>query len=267
MRSVIYLYIILIVNLENSINLGKQIVHSVNHLLWPAACLSCRRSISENSNGLCKNCWTEMLTCVGGDYCPRCGCDVSRYAIVEGTCPRCQGLKIHFDKIARAGIYSGSLRNMILKFKHDRTELRESLGGLINSALQASTFANDIDMLVPVPLHWLRRLTRGYNQSLLIAKQLKPRGVKIKGVINDDLVRIRNTKQQAGCTTFTKRAKNVAGAFAVRKSHPFTGKNVCLVDDIKTSGATLNECARVLKQAGAAKVYAAVITIAGQDSR
>jgi ComF family protein len=152
---------------------------------------------------------------------------------------------------------------MILKFKHDRTELRESLGQLIKSALENCEFADDIEMLVPVPLHWLRRLARGYNQSLLIAKQLKRRGFRIVA----DLVRIRNTRQQSGCTTFNKRAKNVAGAFAVRKGHPFTGKNICLVDDIKTSGATLNECARVLKQTGAAKVYAAVIAIAGQDSR
>lgn len=149
---------------------------------------------------------------------------------------------------------------MILKLKHDRAELKVTLGRLTKSALESSDFANDIDMLVPVPLHWLRRLSRGYNQSLLIAKQLKQPGVKI----NDSLVRIRNTKQQTDCTTFNKRAKNVAGAFAVRVGHPFAGKNICLVDDIKTSGATLSECAKVLKQAGAAKVFAAVIAVAGQ---
>ncbi len=255
-------------NLEKLINLSREVVRSVNHLLWPAVCLSCRCSISEDSNGLCSDCWSDMLTCVGGDYCPRCGCDVSQYAIIEGTCPQCQGLEIHFDKIARAGVYAGSLRSMILRLKHDRTELRESLGQLTNSALEASTFASDIEMFVPVPLHWLRRLARGYNQSLLIAKQLKRQGVKIKGVkINDDLVRIRRTRQQASYTTFPQRIKNVAGAFAVREGHPFTGKNICLIDDIKTSGATLNECAKVLKEAGAVKVFAIVIAVAGQDSR
>jgi competence protein ComFC len=201
-----------------------------------------------------------MLTYVGGEYCRRCGCDVSQYAVVGGTCPQCQGLEIHFDKITRAGVYAGSLRSMVLRLKHDRTELRESLGQLVKSALESSGFADDIDTLVPVPLHWLRRLARGYNQSLLIAKQLKQQGVKIV----TDLVRIRNTRQQAGCTSPAQRAKNVAGAFAVRRGHPFAGKNICLIDDIKTSGATLNECAKVLKEAGAAKVFAAVIAVAGQ---
>jgi ComF family protein len=134
------------------------------------------------------------------------------------------------------------------------------LGRLADSAFQGSPFHDRIDLLVPVPLHWTRRLARGYNQSLVLAKRLKPPGTKI----STELVRMRRTKMQPVMATEAARRRNVAGAFAVRKGHPFNGKTICLIDDIKTTGATLNECARIIKQAGAAKVYAVVLAIAGQ---
>jgi ComF family protein len=111
-----------------------------------------------------------------------------------------------------------------------------------------------------VPLHWTRRLRRGYNQSQLLAKQLhQPRAR-----ISTDLVRVRRTRAQPQVATPAARARNVAGAFVVRYGHGFAGRRVCLVDDIKTSGATLNECAKALKEAGAARVYALVLAVAGQ---
>jgi ComF family protein len=149
---------------------------------------------------------------------------------------------------------------MILAFKNDRTELDSILGFLADTALQASAFGEKIDFLVPVPLHWMRKLIRGYNQSHILAKKLNSHSAKI----NTDLVRIRYTKQQPMMTSPAKRRKNVAGAFAVRCAHKFSGRNICLIDDIKTTGATLNECAKVLKAAGANKVFALVLAVAGQ---
>ena len=182
--------------------------------------------------------------------------------MLQGTCPDCQGKEIHFDQIARSGVYSEALRKMILAFKSaGRTELDAVLGFLAGSALQGSDFCNDIDFFVPVPLHWWRRLVRGYNQSHIIAGKLKRPEAKI----NTDLVRIRHTRLQPTMASPAARAKNVAGAFAVRYGHKFTGKNICLIDDIKTTGATLNECAKTLKQAGAAKVFALVLAVAGQN--
>jgi len=83
-------------------------------------------------------------------------------------------------------------------------------------------------------------------------------------MISTDLVRVRRTKFQPTMTTPAARARNVAGAFAVRKGHSFAGRTICLVDDIKTTGATLNECAKTLKEAGAAKVFGLVLAVAGQ---
>lgn len=149
---------------------------------------------------------------------------------------------------------------MILAFKDGHTELDSLISSLADAALGGSSFCDEIELFVPVPLHWWRRLIRGYNQSVVIAKKLNHPTAKI----STDLVRIRRTKLQTAMVSPTLRARNVAGAFAVRDGHGFAGRTVCLVDDIKTTGATLNECARTLKEAGASKVFALVLAVAGQ---
>jgi len=233
----------------------------LNQLVWPAVCINCREKISETEKILCKDCWDQLLFSTSGDYCPRCGRDVSKYALLEDACPDCRGKKFHFDRITRTGVYAEALRKMILAFKNGRTELDCILNFLANSALQGSRFINNIDFFVPVPLHWSRRLARGYNQAFVLAKKLKhPRAT-----VNTDLVRIRRTKTQPLMASPAARIRNVAGAFAVRRDHNFTGRNICLVDDIKTTGATLNECTKTLKKAGASKVFALVLAVAGQN--
>lgn len=236
----------------------------LSQLLWPAVCGVCNEAIGDTDKDLCPRCWNEILTCTAGGYCPRCGRDVvSQYGLIGGACAVCREQKSHLDGIARAGVYADALQHMILAFKHDRSEMACILAPLADAALQGSRFYNDIDLLVPVPLHWTRRLRRGYNQSHIIAKRLSHPRARV----STDLVRVRQTGAQPQMPTPAARARNVAGAFAVRNRHDFAGKIVCLVDDIKTSGATLNECAKTLKDAGAVKVYALVLAVAGQNLR
>lgn len=237
----------------------RATVEGVNQLLWPAVCANCSQSIAADTD-LCQGCWDQLLTCTAGEYCPRCGRDASRYGLVGGVCPACQGQSVEFDGIARAGVYTETLQQMILAFKNGRSELDVILGRLADSAFQGSPFYERIDLLVPVPLHWTRRLSRGYNQSHLLAKRLNHPTARIC----TDLVRVRRTKPQPAVATPAARARNVREAFAVRPDHRFTGKTICLIDDIKTTGATLNECARTLKDAGAANVYALALAVAGQ---
>ena len=240
--------------------LGILAWHSLNQLLWPAVCINCRRSTSETDRGLCQDCWDRLLACAGGDYCRRCGRDASKFALVQGTCPDCQGREIYFDSIARCGVYGQALQTMILGFKNGKTELDSVLSFLANAALEGSGFSAEIELFVPVPLHWSRRLARGYNQSCILAAKLRHPTARI----STDLVRIRRTRLQPVAASAVARARNVAGAFAVRRGHDFTGRRICLIDDIKTSGSTLNECARVLKQAGASRVFSLVLAVAGQ---
>jgi len=171
-------------------------------------------------------------------------------------------MPLHFDGIARVGLYCGTLRQMVLAFKNGRAEYDAPLARLAQAALEGVEFSGKIELFVPVPLHWSRRLVRGYNQSALLARRIAGKS----NLVSTDLVRVRRTRPQSQMTSVRQRAENVADAFAVRADHHFTGRTICLVDDVKTSGATLNECARTLKQAGAANVFAVVVAVAGQDN-
>jgi len=182
--------------------------------------------------------------------------------MLQGACGACRDEDLHVDGIARAGVYGGVIRELILRFKNGRTDLDGVMATLVAATFDGSGWQDDVDLVVPVPLHWRRRLARGYNQSAILAGSLRARGLGL----STDLVRIRHTKQQPAMASPASRRRNVAGAFAVRKGHPFAGRRICLADDVKTTGATLNECARVLKEAGAQRVYAVVLAVAGQEN-
>mgnify|MGYP000275531596 CR=1 FL=1 len=235
---------------------------AAGQLLWPLACEACGRAIEPGGEGLCEACWQGLLSCTAGSYCRACGLDAGSFGMLEDGCARCRERRPVYDGIARAGVYASTLRDLVLAMKfHDRPELAARLAQWMEAALAAAPFAGRLDAFVPVPLHWRRRLARGFNQSFLLACRLA-RG---RAPVNTDLVRVRHTPSQWTLST-TRRRGNVAGAFAVRRDHDFSGRTLCLVDDITTSGATLNECARVLKQAGAAAVYAVVAAVAMQDT-
>jgi competence protein ComFC len=239
----------------------SRLLESVNHLLWPTICLGCRTRKDDLDTFLCGDCWEDLMAACGGDYCPHCGRQASPFGRIGDRCGDCHDRQLAFDGIARAGVYGGSLRQIILSMKfQDRGELAEPLVRILNAALQSAFFADSIDWFVPVPLHWRRRLSRGFNQSRLLAKGL----VHPTAAVNTDLVRVRNTPTQWSLDP-AQRRRNVRGAFAVRQGHKFSGKRCCIVDDITTSNATLNECAAVLRQAGADKVYALVVAVAMQD--
>jgi competence protein ComFC len=222
--------------------------------------MNCRAIVFQDDSLLCKACWDDLLSCTGGEYCPGCGHEVSSYAVIGGSCARCVDRSFYFDGIVRCGIYTTCLQEMVLAFKKDRTELAGVLGPLVKSAFAGSPVRERVDLLVPVPLHWTRRLARGYNQAHVIAKHLQNPHIRICRALK----RVRRTPYQPTVETFRARHKNVLGAFSVRRESTVRDRIICLVDDIKTSGATLNECAKVLKQAGAKEVYALVLAVAGQ---
>lgn len=237
-----------------------SLLRSLRQTAWHNYCRCCQAAICEDEEHFCCDCWQNLRICVVDSYCLRCGRELSVFARLPSGCGFCRQENFHFDSIACAGVYKPPLSSLIVKFKlADRTYLLEPLLNLAQDAIVRSEFPEPADFIVPVPLHWRRRFQRGFNQSALISKGLRFSDAKF----NTDLVRIRYTRQQTELTV-AARAKNVKGAFAVRKGHNFKGRNICLVDDVKTTGATLNECAKVLKEAGANKVFAFVLAVAGQ---
>lgn len=225
-------------------------------LLWPPQCRLCG-AFPEEGTFLCSRCWEGLSEVTGQDYCRRCGRSVGPFGHLPDGCGRCEQERILTDGLLRAGRYDSVLRQMLLCLKfQEMTEWADFLGPMLQSVFQTRLWG-PVDYLVPVPLHWVRRFARGFNQSFLLAKKMAEPGLPIR----QDLVRIRYTRRQWNLTS-AQRRRNVKGAFTVRRGHPFQGKVVCLVDDITTSHATLNECARVLKRAQAQKVYALVAAVA-----
>ncbi|MBI3698328.1 MAG: ComF family protein [Acidobacteria bacterium] len=164
-------------------------------------------------------------------------------------CGLCRGGLTGFDWGRGYGIYEGPLERVIQLLKYDRMrplarELALRMANLVGEA-------GRVDLLAPVPLHRKRQWERGFNQAELLASELgRICGIPVDGVL---LRRERATETQTGLA-HNQRRLNVRGAFAARR--PVEGRHVALVDDVITTGATMSECARVLKQAGAARVVA-----------
>lgn len=238
-------------------------LEGLDTLLFPPHCILCQTPIQRDDDGFCRVCWQELNRCVGADYCRRCGRNASPFGIVNGRCGACQDEEFAFDGVIRAGLYESALRSLVLAFKfRQRTEYARRISGMMKNALAVSGVTRSIDYYVPVPLHWRRRLERGFNQALYLSRGVCPSPARI----STDLVRMRYTQRQWNLNE-AQRRRNVKNAFAVRRGHPFKGKIIALVDDITTSGATLTECAKTLKEAGADKVYAVVAAAAYHDNR
>jgi ComF family protein len=162
------------------------------------------------------------------------------------------------DEVFAYGVFEEPLRELVHLFKYGGvTALARPLGRLLRLAVPRD---RGFDLIVPTPLHWRRRWTRGYNQAMLLARELAP-ALGLKPV--NALRRTRATSTQAGLSRTARRA-NVAGAFVVRDPSRIHGRRVLLVDDVMTTGATLRACAAALKRAGARSVSIAVLARAGR---
>ena len=242
--------------------LARVLGEGIGHLLWPRLCLNCKTPTPVKQGTLCQSCWGDILACTAGQYFPTCGLDGSAYAVFDRRCPQCVNERFHFDQLLRCGVYDLGFRDMILAFKNGRTEMDTVLGPMAGHMLQGHPLAGEIQVFVPVPLHWTRRMGRGYNQAQLLARALRFRGIPVSMTLK----RKRRTLPQPVAGSVGARRRNVEGAFAVGRPASIQGRCVCVVDDIKTTGATLSECARILRQAGAKRVYVLVLAVAGQRS-
>ena len=183
---------------------------------------------------------------IGDQCCPVCG----NIIFAPGECSRCREQKPFFTRMRSWALYLGPVRNMVhrLKYKGD-ISLGEAVAGPLVADIQRIGW--EIDVVAPVPLSLARMAERGYNQAALIAFPVAiglhiPYQAKL-------LSKIRHTRSQVGLS-YDDRWSNVVDAFSVEPGK-VNGKRVLIIDDVTTSGATLNECARALMSAGADKVY------------
>ena len=145
-----------------------------------------------------------------------------------------------------------------MKYEHN-FRIGKTLGKLLGDKLQNEFHNQNVDLILPVPLHHLKKSERGYNQSFYIAKGVNR---KLNLTLDERSVkRIKYTETQTSMNS-REREKNIAGAFRVKRTNNISGKNILIIDDVITSGNTVSEFGRILKENGAVTIYAASIAIA-----
>ena len=234
----------------------RVFLHGLSHLIWPYRCLVCHAELGSELGWFCVGC-QSVLTDDRAETCPRCASTVGPHTDLSAGCFRCRKIKFHFESATRLGLYDGTLREVVLKMKQEQGELLAyRLGEFWGQVHRERFLQHDPQVLVPIPLHWHRRWTRGYNQSEEIARGLAKS--LCLPLWNRCLIRTRATPHQTSQTP-TDRWTNVRGAFRVARNHPVNGLRILLIDDVLTTGATADAAATVLKQADAAQVQVAVI--------
>lgn len=220
-------------------------------------CIACGATLdSPLGSPACHECWASIRA-PAPPLCVRCGDPLPAWrtrSVECARCPRCRRQPLSIDGGRSAGDYTEALRHIIHAFKYDRRRtLAAPLGRMMADA--GAALLRDADCVVPVPLHPWRHLTRGFNQAADLAATLGPPAVNA-------LWRYRLTKSQTGLVAAARR-RNVRNAFRLsprltrRLADRFVrDRIIVLVDDVKTTGATLDACARALKDAGAREVRA-----------
>lgn len=234
----------------------KRMGAALLDMLLPGRCLHCHKIIP-NAGALCDTCWPQMPF-ITEPVCAACGYPFE-YDLGPGTlCLSCLAVRPPFNQ-ARAFLrYDDFSSRPILAFKHgDRTDIAKPFASWL--ANHARQLINRADVLVPVPLHWTRLWHRRYNQAALLAIEIAR--MVGKPYLADTLQRHKRTESQ-GRKSRSERERNVRGAFTLhpRRRARVEGKSVLLVDDVMTTGATIDACSRLLLKGGARQVD--VLTLA-----
>jgi competence protein ComFC len=235
----------------------KKFFRGLVDILYPKTCLSCKNRLVAESF-ICPGCASKIRKNIP-PFCARCGRHLEKNNLNKNICPACLKTPLHFDRAFSPCIYEGVIQDLIHQFKYNNKQfLGPVLARLINEFIQEYSMSLDfIDQIIPMPLYSTRMREREFNQSEIlsrhVAKELK------KDVLSGLLIRSRNTFSQTGLKN-NQRLENVKGSFKVTNKELVVGKNVLLIDDVLTTGATASEAALTLKNAGTNIVF--VLTLA-----
>jgi ComF family protein len=228
-------------------------------LLLPSFCLACEKPLGPAPELLfCPDC-RGRLQYIASPLCPCCGRIYLKAAGGDHHCGACLAAPTHFTRARALFLYEEPLKEVVHRFKYQgKTACLPSFARFAQNLLRQPHLAEvaGADWIIPVPLHPKRLRERGFNQALLLARAFFPKDHRVSP---DLLIRSRPTEPQTSFNGAARRT-NLKNAFAVVTPQRLAGKRILLVDDVFTTGTTVNECARVLKKAGAAEVM--VLTLA-----
>jgi ComF family protein len=230
-----------------------ELVGAAVSLLYPPVCAICGESVQAGEY-LCNECDAKAVRIVA-PFCQKCSEPFEGSITGAFTCANCAHRAIYFDAAVAAYLGRGVVRQIIHEFKYVRQiHLRHLVARWLHAALNDERLrGRPFDVIVPVPLHPTRQRERGFNQASLIADLLSVQtAIPAKAILE----RIRYTTTQTALDR-SERMENLHNAFRLRKNAHVRALRVLLVDDVLTTGSTLNECARVLKRARAFSVHAA----------
>jgi len=224
-------------------------------IIYPTRCHVCRDFFSaerRSNNHFCKDC-LDSFSKIGPPLCPVCGIPFGSISEENHLCEKCLRKRPIFDSLGAPYVYEGRIMDAIHQMKYaGKTYLADSLGPLMASFVIKWLDTTEGLLIMPVPLHPKRLRERGFNQALLLARAIMPAlGAEVDFL---SLRRIIYTRSQTGLNS-GERKSNVRRAFTMDRQRGLKGKTVLLVDDVATTGSTMNECARVLKNAGAERVF------------
>ncbi len=226
-------------------------------LLWPRVCEGCGGSVSGLSRYLCWDCMAS-LPLIEAPFCARCGDPVEGAISQSFICSACVDREPAFEQARSAVRFRGGVKDVLHRFKYSAaTHVSRDLATLLHACVRTHFGRECLDAVTYVPLHAAKQRARTYNQARLLAGDL----AKLMRVPLADgcLDRERHTATQTRLSA-RERVQNVRGAFVSRNGSWIHGRRFLLVDDVMTTGATVAECSRVLKEAGAAGVW--VVTVA-----
>jgi ComF family protein len=240
----------------------RVLLQSVFSVLFPSDCKICRSPLNNISRlPVCPECLSDIRP-LRTPQCVICGDRLRSAQLLmgDGLCVNCRESRPQFERAVSFGEYKDGLRGLIHLLKYEAiTPAQMPLGQMLADAISEllPAVGDEPLLLIPVPLHRGRRSSRGFNQAELIARAaLKRLSQPVE--FADLLIRQRETISQVGLSR-EERIKNMQGAFRVSDRARVKGRNIVVVDDVMTTGTTLSECARVLKKAGANKVWAATV--------
>lgn len=234
-----------------------KMVSAVGDLIMPRRCVSC--GALSDGEFLCRECRLSVELRPQSGICRVCGRAAAASGEADFVCGACAEDRPDYDMARSAAWFSGPVRDMVHAFKYrGAVWLARELAELAGGCFYANWGEDRVDAVCPVPLFPSRLRSRGYNQAGLLAEELSV--VTGIALMSGALVRTRNTPTQTEMNS-RRRHENVRGAFAVPDfmADFVYGKTILVADDVMTTGATLSECAKALKKAGAGRVYALTV--------